>query len=173
MTAFNLVPIPELYVSSECAVKLKLEAGTLPSWDLTPRQVCDLELLMNGGFSPLKGFLGEADYDQVVEEMRLAFDRRRKTMVEELSKVNGFRVPTPEGAFYVYADVQQLIGKEIEGRQITSSLDLADLILDVAEVAVVPGEAFGPSGYLRLSYALGDEALLEGVQRLQKLFACV
>ncbi len=72
MTAFNLVPIPELYVSSESAAKLKLEAGTLPSWDLTPRQVCDLELLMNGGFSPLKGFLGEADYDQVVEEMRLA-----------------------------------------------------------------------------------------------------
>ncbi|WP_181027041.1 pyridoxal phosphate-dependent aminotransferase [Pseudoclavibacter sp. RFBB5] len=108
-----------------------------------------------------------------VEEMRLAFDRRRKTMVEELSKVNGFRVPTPEGAFYVYADVQQLIGTEIEGRQITSSLDLADLILDVAEVAVVPGEAFGPSGYLRLSYALGDDALLEGVRRLQKLFAGV
>ncbi len=68
----NLAPIPELYVSHESAQKLKHEAGTLPSWDLTPRQICDLELLMNGGFNPLKGFLTEADYTGVVEEMRLA-----------------------------------------------------------------------------------------------------
>ena len=68
----NLVPIPELYVSYESAQKLKLEAADLPSWDLTPRQICDLELLMNGGFNPLKGFLGEADYNSVVESMRLA-----------------------------------------------------------------------------------------------------
>ncbi len=68
----NLSPIPELYVSPESAQKLKIEAGNLKSWDLTARQVCDLELLMNGGFSPLKGFLGQADYDSVVENMRLA-----------------------------------------------------------------------------------------------------
>ncbi len=68
----NLVPIPELYVSYDSAQKLKVEAGDLPSWDLTPRQICDLELLMNGGFHPLKGFLTEADYDGVVEEMRMA-----------------------------------------------------------------------------------------------------
>ena len=72
MTATNLVPIPELFVSADCAAKLKFEAGDLPSWDLTPRQICDLELLMNGGFHPLKGFLGEADYDGVVADMRLA-----------------------------------------------------------------------------------------------------
>ena len=72
MSLSNLAPIPELYVSHESAQKLKHEAGALPSWDLTPRQVCDLELLMNGGFHPLKGFLTEADYDGVVEEMRLA-----------------------------------------------------------------------------------------------------
>ncbi|MEZ5686698.1 MAG: bifunctional sulfate adenylyltransferase/adenylylsulfate kinase [Paracoccaceae bacterium] len=68
-------PIPELYVSYESAQKLKDEAGNLPSWDLTPRQICDLELLMNGGFNPLKGFLSEEDYDGVVENMRLADGR--------------------------------------------------------------------------------------------------
>ena len=68
----NLAPIPELYVSHESARKLKQEAGELPSWDLTQRQVCDLELLMNGGFNPLKGFLGQEDYESVVENMRLA-----------------------------------------------------------------------------------------------------
>ena len=72
MSASNLAPIPELYVSYDSAQKLKVEAGQLPSLDLTPRQICDLELLMNGGFHPLKGFLSEADYNGVVENMRLA-----------------------------------------------------------------------------------------------------
>ena len=105
-----------------------------------------------------------------VEEMRLAFDRRRKLIVSELNKIPGWHVPTPEGAFYVYADVTGVLGKEWGGITPTSSLELADLILEQAEVAVVPGEAFGPSGYVRMSYALGDEPLLEGVRRLQKLF---
>jgi len=72
MSIVNLAPIPELFVSYESSQKLKVEAGDLPSWDLTARQICDLELLMNGGFHPLKGFLSEADYDSVVERMRLA-----------------------------------------------------------------------------------------------------
>ncbi|MGO2684720.1 MAG: pyridoxal phosphate-dependent aminotransferase [Microbacterium sp.] len=102
---------------------------------------------------------------------RDAFDRRRKLIVSELSKIDGIRVPNPLGAFYVYPDVQGLLGKTWAGKTPTTSLELADLILDEAEVAVVPGEAFGPSGYLRLSYALGDDQLLEGIQRLQHLFA--
>jgi len=68
----NLTPIPELFVSYDSAEKLKLEAAELPSWDLTARQVCDLELLMNGGFNPLKGFMSEVDYNGVVEDMRLS-----------------------------------------------------------------------------------------------------
>ena len=70
----NLAPVPELYVSYDSAQKIKMEAAELVSWDLTPRQICDLELLMNGGFNPLKGFLSQADYNCVVENMRLADD---------------------------------------------------------------------------------------------------
>lgn len=107
----------------------------------------------------------------VVDDMKKAFARRREVMVAELSKIDGFIVPNPGGAFYVYADVTALLGREWGGQRIDSTLQLADYILDTAEVAVVPGEAFGPSGYLRFAYALGDDELLEGLQRLQKLFA--
>lgn len=106
-----------------------------------------------------------------VEEMRRAFDRRRRTIVAELSKIEGITVPVPQGAFYVYPDVTGLLGREWGGVTPTTTLELADLMLERAEVAAVPGEAFGPSGYLRFSYALGDAPLLEGVQRLQRLFA--
>lgn len=105
-----------------------------------------------------------------VEEMRLAFDRRRQTIVRELNAITGFHSPVPQGAFYAYVDVNDALGRDIDGFTANSSLELADFILDRAEVAAVPGEAFGPSGYLRFSYALGDDALLEGVQRLQRLF---
>ena len=106
-----------------------------------------------------------------VEAMRVSFEKRRNTIVAELSKISGLVCPVPEGAFYVYPDVTGLLNRTWGGVTPTTSLELADLILDQAEVAVVPGEAFGPSGYLRLSYALGDAPLLEGVQRLQRLFA--
>ena len=104
-----------------------------------------------------------------VAEMRAAFDRRRQTIVRMLNEIPGVVCPTPEGAFYAYPSVKGLLGKEIRGKRPSSSIELAALILDEAEVAVVPGEAFGTPGYLRLSYALGDEDLAEGVSRLQKL----
>jgi aspartate aminotransferase len=106
-----------------------------------------------------------------IQKMLAAFDRRRKLAVAELNKIPGMMTPNPEGAFYVYPDVSGLLGKTWAGKQITSSLELADMILEQAEVALVPGEAFGPSGYLRLSYALSDDQLLEGIQRMQKLFS--
>ncbi len=108
---------------------------------------------------------------QPVEDMRLAFDRRRELIVDELNKVPGFHCPTPEGAFYAYVDVTNALGREIRGVTPTTSLELADLILSEAEVAAVPGEAFGPSGYLRFSYALGDEPLVEGIRRIQALLS--
>jgi len=105
-----------------------------------------------------------------VAEMRAAFDRRRKVAVAELNRIPGMITPTPTGAFYVYVDVTGLLDREWKGTTPTTSLELADLILEHAEVAAVPGEAFGPSGYLRFSYALGDADLLEGIQRVQALF---
>ncbi|MGC5586003.1 pyridoxal phosphate-dependent aminotransferase [Ornithinimicrobium sp. W1665] len=104
-----------------------------------------------------------------VEEMRTAFDRRRRLMVDMLNAIEGVHCPVPQGAFYAYPSVEGVLGKEIRGRTPQTSAELAALILDEVEVAVVPGEAFGPSGYLRLSYALGDEDLKEGVGRIQAL----
>ena len=106
-----------------------------------------------------------------VDAMKTAFDRRRRTIVAMLNEIDGVVCPTPTGAFYAYPSVKGLLGKDYAGNRIDSSADLAEYILDAAEVAVVPGEAFGSPGYLRLSYALGDDDLVEGITRLQKLFA--
>jgi len=106
---------------------------------------------------------------EAVDEMKEAFDRRRHTIVRMLNDIEGVHCPVPTGAFYVYPSVRGLLGKSIRGKVCTTSAELAALILDEVEVAVVPGEAFGPSGYLRLSYALSDADLSEGVARMQKL----
>ena len=103
--------------------------------------------------------------------MREAFDRRRRAIVGLLSAIPGIVCPEPLGAFYVYPSVKGLLGTPLRGRVSTTSAELADVILDEAEVAVVPGEAFGTPGYLRLSYALGDDDLAEGVGRIAKLVA--
>lgn len=106
-----------------------------------------------------------------VAHMREAFDRRRRTMVRMLREIDGVVLPDPQGAFYAYPSVHGLLGRTFRGVTPTTSAELAALLLDQAEVAVVPGEAFGPSGYLRLSYALGDADLAEGVGRIQALLA--
>ena len=106
-----------------------------------------------------------------VAAMRRAFDRRRRLMISLLSQIDGLTVPTPKGAFYAYPSIEGLIGRDLRGRTIDSSITLADAILEHVEVAVVPGEAFGRSGFLRLSYATGDDAITEGIGRIAALLA--
>ena len=104
-----------------------------------------------------------------VDEMKVAFDRRRRLIVEALNQIPGIECPTPEGAFYVYPSVKAVLGTDIRGHRPASSAELAALILDEVEVAVVPGEAFGTPGYLRLSYATSDDKITEGIARIAAL----
>jgi aspartate/methionine/tyrosine aminotransferase len=104
-----------------------------------------------------------------VEVMRATYDRRRQTIVSMLNDIPGVRCPEPEGAFYAFPSMEGLLGRPFRGRTAASTLELAALVLDEAKVAFVPGEAFGAPGYARFSYALGDDALVEGITRLAKL----
>jgi aspartate/methionine/tyrosine aminotransferase len=104
-----------------------------------------------------------------VHKMGEAFNRRRKLIVDLLNEVPGFTCPTPQGAFYVYPSVKGALGKTIRGKVANTSAELATIILEEVEVAAVPGEAFGPSGYLRFSYATSDEDIVEGIGRIKKL----
>ncbi len=104
-----------------------------------------------------------------VHEMKVAFDRRRLLIVDLLNAIPGVTCPTPEGAFYVYPSVKDLLGKSIDGTVVNSSSELAGVVLDKVEVAVVPGEAFGTPGYLRLSYATSDQKITEGLARMHEL----
>ena len=106
-----------------------------------------------------------------VHKMGEAFDRRRKLIVGLLNEIPGITCPTPTGAFYVYPSVKGVLGKSIRGKTPTTSAELATLILEEAEVAAVPGEAFGPSGYLRFSYATSDADIVEGIARVKKLLS--
>ena len=106
-----------------------------------------------------------------VHMMGEAFNRRRKLIVDLLNEIPGFECPTPQGAFYVYPSVKGVLGKTIRGKVANTSAELATIILDEVEVAAVPGEAFGPSGYLRFSYATSDEDIVEGIGRIKKLLS--
>jgi aspartate/methionine/tyrosine aminotransferase len=106
-----------------------------------------------------------------VQEMRTAFDRRRTTMTSMLNAIDGVTCPIPEGAFYCFPNVTGLLGRSIGGRVANSSAELAEMLLETIKIAVVPGEAFGTPGYFRLSYALGDDDLAEGLERFAALVA--
>ena len=103
-----------------------------------------------------------------VDDMKIAFDRRRQLIVSMLNDIPGVTCPEPFGAFYAYPSVKELLGKDIAGHVAQTSQELSALLLDEVEVAVVPGEAFGTPGFLRLSYALSDNDLTEGVSRMAK-----
>jgi aspartate aminotransferase len=106
-----------------------------------------------------------------VAMMRAAFDRRRGTIVRMLNEIEGVVCVEPEGAFYAFPSVRGLLGTSLRGQRPSTSAELAELCINEAKVAVVPGEAFGAPGYFRMSYALGDDDLVEGVSRLAALFA--
>jgi aspartate aminotransferase len=106
-----------------------------------------------------------------VGEMRVAFERRGRLMHERLAAITGVTCVEPQGAFYCFPSFEGVLGREIAGRTVTTTLELCETLLDEAKVALVPGEAFGAPGYARLSFALGDDDLVEGVERIAKLLA--
>jgi len=173
------VAVPEL--AGTCVVlngvaKTYAMTGWRVGWLIGPRDVVaaatnlQSHLSSNVANVPQRAAIAALTGDlSAVEEMRAAFDRRRRTMVSMLNEIPGVECPTPQGAFYAYPSVQGVLGKSLRGRTPRTSAELAAIILDEVEVAVVPGEAFGPSGYLRLSYALGDDDLVEGVGRIRTL----
>jgi aspartate aminotransferase len=106
-----------------------------------------------------------------VAEMRAAFDRRRQTIFQMLSAIEGVTCVEPEGAFYAFPSFEAVLGREIRGRRPATTLELAEIALEEARVAFVPGEAFGAPGYGRFSYALSDTDLVRGIERLGELLA--
>jgi aspartate/methionine/tyrosine aminotransferase len=180
VTAVSLpVAVPEL--AERCLVlngvaKTYAMTGWRVGWMLGPPDVIKAatnlqsHLTSNVANVSQRAAIAALDGDlEAVAAMRTAFDRRRRTMVSMLGDIDGIVCPRPHGAFYAYPSVKGVLGRDIGGRTPATSTELAALLLDEVEVAVVPGEAFGSPGYLRLSYALGDDDLVEGVGRMQKL----
>lgn len=175
------VQVPEL--AERCVVlngvaKTYAMTGWRVGWLIGPRDLVDAAATLQSHLSSNVSNIAQAaalaavsgDL-QAVHEMRTTFDRRRRTMHRMLSEIPGVSCPEPLGAFYCYPSVRDLLGRHLHGEPVTSSAGLAELALDAVQVAVVPGEAFGTPGHLRLSYALGDDDLVEGVSRLGKLCA--
>lgn len=152
--------------------------GWRVGWSIAPKEIAagitklQTQLCSNvnnvAQAAALEALTGPQD---AIAEMRTAFDRRRRTAVRLLSAIPGLQVVEPEGAFYVYPSVRALMGTTIAGRPVTTSLELADVLLDAAKVAVVPGEGFGSEASFRLSYALADADLEEGIGRIAELLA--
>ncbi|MBA2609964.1 MAG: pyridoxal phosphate-dependent aminotransferase [Actinobacteria bacterium] len=152
--------------------------GWRVGWMIGPKDVVDAATNLqshatsNVGNVAQRAALAAVSGDlSAVAMMRAAFDRRRQTIVSMLNEIPGVTCPTPEGAFYAYPSLKGLLGRDIGGRTANDTLELAAIALEEAKVAFVPGEAFGSPGYGRFSYALSDEAIVDGITRLQKLFA--
>ena len=174
------VVVPEIadrWVVVNGVAKTYAMTGWRVGWVIGPRDLTDAminyqsQTTSNVNNVAQRAALAAVSGDLVaVEEMRTAFDRRRHLIVNGLNAIAGISCPMPDGAFYAYPNVQGLLGKTIDGSRPQTSAELAELAIDVAKVAVVPGEAFGAPGYFRMSYALGDADLQEGVSRLASLF---
>jgi len=180
---FSSVPVQAPRIAGTCVVlngvaKTYAMTGWRVGWMIGPRDVINAAAnLQSHATSNVCNVAQAAALAAVsgdlsaVAVMREAFDRRRLTMTRMLNEIPGVVCPEPQGAFYCYPSVKGLLGRELAGRRPRTSAELAELILDEAEVAVVPGEAFGTPGYFRLSYALGDADLEEGIARMAKLLS--
>ena len=178
---FSSVPglVPD--VRERCIVvngvaKTYAMTGWRVGWLIAPRHVAAAAARLQGHLSSnvanvsqhaaLAALTGPTE---PIEEMRLAFDRRRMTMVDMLRSCRGVSCIEPRGAFYTFPNLEGLLGVDLGGSTAGSTLELASLLLDQIKVAVVPGEAFGAPGYARLSFALADKNLVDGLERLQGL----
>jgi aspartate aminotransferase len=178
---FSSMPVAAPEISDRCIVvngvaKTYAMTGWRVGWLIGPpdvaKAVADLQSHMTSNVcnvaqaAALEAVSGDLS---AVAEMRAAFDRRRLLMTSMLNDIPGVVCPLPEGAFYCYPSVNGVLGRDIAGRPAATTAELAEVILEEADVAVVPGEAFGTPGYFRLSYALGDADLQEGIARMGKL----
>jgi aspartate aminotransferase len=178
---FSSVPVAAPGIADRCVVlngvaKTYAMTGWRVGWLIGPPDVAkaaaDLQSHMTSNIcnvaqaAALAAVSGDLS---AVARMRDAFDRRRRQMTAMLNEIPGVVCPLPEGAFYCYPSVKGVLGREIAGRRPASTAELAELLLEEADVAVVPGEAFGTPGYFRLSCALGDADLEEGISRIGKL----
>jgi aspartate aminotransferase len=180
---FSSVPVQAPAIADRCVVlngvaKTYAMTGWRVGWMIGPKDVIkattNLQSHATGNVANVSQMAALAAVSgdlTAVAEMRAAFDRRRQTIVRMLNDVPGFVCPDPQGAFYAYPSVKGALGHEIRGRRPQTSAELAAVILEEAEVAVVPGEAFGTDGYFRLSYAMADADLEEGVSRIGKLLS--
>ncbi|MBW3578359.1 MAG: pyridoxal phosphate-dependent aminotransferase [Actinobacteria bacterium] len=172
------MPVVAPEVADHCVVvngvsKTYAMTGWRVGWIIAPVEVADAAATVQSHLSSNVANVAQAaavaaltgPQDRVAE-MRAAFDRRRTVTVDRLRAIDGVVCPEPHGAFYVFPDCSRLLGMAVGGRRVDSTVELAEALLDVAKVAVVPGEGFGAPGCLRISYALGDEELIEGLERL-------
>src|SRR5487761_1364259 len=174
---FSSIPVEAPEVADRCVVlngvaKTYAMTGWRVGWMIGPKDVIKAATNLQSHATSKVAALAAVSGDlSAVAEMRAAFDRRRKTIVRMLNEIPGVECPEPLGAFYAYPSVKGVLGKELAGGRPTPSGELAAIILEEAEVAVVPGEAFGTNGYFRLSYAMSDADLEEGVGRIGKLLS--
>ncbi len=177
---FASMPVVAPEIAERCvivngAAKTYAMTGWRVGWLIGPREVVAAATRIQShltsnvcNVAQWAAFAALTGPQQCVEDMRQAFDRRRQLTVERVRSLDGVVCPEPFGAFYAFPDCSALFGRHLAGRQINSAFDLADALLEVAKVAVVPGDAFGGPGCLRISYALGDDDLTEGLDRIKQ-----